>query len=138
MGAAEERLIRAYIEDFNRRKAIDPASFFAEDALSEEIALGTAVRGLEAIGKIARSMAQTDLRIDIDRLFSTTEYACMEWTMSGTHTFEWLGFPPTGQRFSIKGLTSIDLASGRMTRYSDYWDFASLLRQVGLLPVTRS
>ncbi len=56
--------------------------------------------------------------------------------MSGPHSFKWLGFPPTGRPFSVKGVTAVDLAGGRMTRYSDYWDFASLLRQVGLLPAT--
>lgn len=134
MGAAEEQLIRAYLEGFNRRDAIDPASYFADAAIIEELALGTIVRGLAAVEKIVHSMAETDLRIEIDRLFSTAEHACVEWTMSGTHSFEWLGFPPTGSRFSVKGVTTVDLAGGRMTRWSDYWDFATLLRQVGLLP----
>jgi steroid delta-isomerase-like uncharacterized protein len=136
MGAAEEQLIRAYFQGFNQRDAIDAASFFAEDALSEEFALDSVVHGLEGIQKILHSMAQTDVRIDIDRLFSTTEHACVEWTMSGTYSFKWLGFPPTGKRFSVRGVTAIDLAGGKIRRYSDYWDFASLLRQVGLLSPT--
>ncbi len=40
------------------------------------------------------------------------------------------------QDLRSRGVTAVDLAGGRMTRYSDYWDFASLLRQVGLLPAT--
>ncbi len=65
MGATEDRLIRAYIEGFNRRDTIDPASFFAEDAVCEEFALGSVVRGLEGVEMVLRSMAQTDLWIDI-------------------------------------------------------------------------
>jgi ketosteroid isomerase-like protein len=42
--------------------------------------------------------------------------------------------PATGKRFSVRGATILELQSGKIRRNSDYWDAASVMRQVGLLP----
>ena len=55
--------------------------------------------------------------------------------MSGTHNGDLPGLPATGNRFSsIRGATIVELAGGKIRRNSDYWDAASLMKQVGLLP----
>jgi steroid delta-isomerase-like uncharacterized protein len=54
--------------------------------------------------------------------------------MSGTHKGDFPGMPATGKRFSIRGVTILELEAGRIRRNADYWDAASVMRQVGLLP----
>ncbi len=102
MGSPEEMLVRAYLDAYNRHDADATASYFTEDCLYEDIALGTVVNGREKVRKGLQAIADTDLSWHIDRVFSTADRACVEWTMSGTHTFSWLRYPPTGRRFSVK------------------------------------
>ena len=42
--------------------------------------------------------------------------------------------PATGRRFAVPGVTCVSLHGGRIGRQADYWDLATLLRQLGLLP----
>jgi steroid delta-isomerase-like uncharacterized protein len=58
----------------------------------------------------------------------------MEWVMSGTHHGDFPGMPATGKRFSVRGAAIVELQGGKIRRLSDYWDAATVMRQVGLLP----
>jgi hypothetical protein len=44
------------------------------------------------------------------------------------------GMPATGKPFSVRGATALQLDDGRISRNSDYWDMATLLTQLGLMP----
>jgi ketosteroid isomerase-like protein len=44
------------------------------------------------------------------------------------------GVPTSGRRFRVRGATVLELRDGRVTRNADYWDPATLLNQLGLLP----
>ena len=55
--------------------------------------------------------------------------------MSGTHKGDLPGIPATGKRFpSVRGSTILELEAGKIRRESDYWDAATFMKQVGLLP----
>jgi steroid delta-isomerase-like uncharacterized protein len=54
--------------------------------------------------------------------------------MSGTHAGDFPGMPATGKRLSVRGSTILELEAGKIRRESDYWDAATFMRQVGLLP----
>jgi steroid delta-isomerase-like uncharacterized protein len=55
--------------------------------------------------------------------------------MSGTHEGNFPGIPATGNHISsVRGTTVLELEAGKIRRESDYWDAATLMRQVGLLP----
>jgi steroid delta-isomerase-like uncharacterized protein len=54
--------------------------------------------------------------------------------MSGTHRGDFPGIPATGKGFSsVRGSTILELDDGRIRRESNYWDGATLMKQVGLL-----
>jgi hypothetical protein len=43
--------------------------------------------------------------------------------------------PPTGKHFSaVRGTSILELEAGKIRRQSDYWDAATFMKQVGLLP----
>jgi predicted ester cyclase len=55
--------------------------------------------------------------------------------MSGTHNGDFPGIPATGKHFSsARGTSILELEAGKIHREADYWDAATLMRQVGLLP----
>jgi steroid delta-isomerase-like uncharacterized protein len=67
--------------------------------------------------------------------FADGRWAVVEWVMSGTHTGDLPGIPATGKRFSsVRGSTILELEAGKIRRKSDYWDAATFMKQVGLLP----
>jgi steroid delta-isomerase-like uncharacterized protein len=67
--------------------------------------------------------------------FATSEWAVIEWVMSGTHKGGLPGIRATGKRFSsVRGTTILELEAGKIRRESDYWDAATFMKQVGLLP----
>jgi steroid delta-isomerase-like uncharacterized protein len=55
--------------------------------------------------------------------------------MSGSYSSNYLGFPQAaGRHFSVRGASVMELRAGRISRISDYWNFASFLQQVGSTP----
>jgi steroid delta-isomerase-like uncharacterized protein len=54
--------------------------------------------------------------------------------MSGTHQGDLPGMPATRKSFAVRGATALELDNGRISRNSDYWDMATLLTQLGLMP----
>jgi ketosteroid isomerase-like protein len=46
--------------------------------------------------------------------------------------------PPTGKSFSVPGASIIELQAGKIKRETLYWDSATFLRQLGLMPEVRS
>jgi hypothetical protein len=45
------------------------------------------------------------------------------------------GVPATGKRFSsVRGSSILELDAGKIRRQSDYWDAATFMKEVGLLP----
>jgi len=57
-------------------------------------------------------------------------HGTIEWVFTGTDK----GLYKTGKRFSVRGVSVIDLRGGKISRNLDFYDAASIMRQVGLLP----
>jgi hypothetical protein len=50
---------------------------------------------------------------------------------------DWLVLAPffgTGKQISVRGATIIDMQGDKISRNADYYDSATILREVGLLP----
>jgi steroid delta-isomerase-like uncharacterized protein len=56
----------------------------------------------------------------------------IEWIFSGTDANP--GLHGTGKKFSVRGVSVVEIEGRRIARETDYWDLATLLRQIGLLP----
>ena len=55
--------------------------------------------------------------------------------MSGTQTGDLPGMPASGRPFRVRGATLITLDdAGQVSGWTEYWDTAIWLRQVGFLP----
>jgi steroid delta-isomerase-like uncharacterized protein len=57
-----------------------------------------------------------------------------EWVMRGTHRGDMPGLPATGKQVDLRGASIFDLADGKIRRCSDYWNVATFLKQLGLMP----
>jgi len=49
-----------------------------------------------------------------------------------------LEIPATGKGFSIRGASVTELHNGKISRNTDYWNLATMMQQLGAMPVPRS
>jgi steroid delta-isomerase-like uncharacterized protein len=127
-----------YIDAWNAHDGAGVAAHMAEDGVYTDVALGESHTGRADIRDWINGMAT---QFSSDYRFVTTSFQqsgsayAAEWTMTGTHDGPAGPLPPTGKAFTILGVSIGTLDSGgRIARNTDYWDMASFLGQVGMLP----
>ncbi len=112
-------------------------ALFADDCVFEDVTFGVVARGKEELRSFANRAfaAVPDFKYELISRFAASHWAAIEWVMSGTHQGDFPGMPATGKRFSlVRGATILELEGGKIRRESDYWDAATFMKQVGLLP----
>jgi steroid delta-isomerase-like uncharacterized protein len=137
--ADTERVAKDYLEAWNSHDVDKIASFFTDDGVYEDVALGVAHRGKKELKDFFKSMFVSfpDLKIELKStvLSSTGDWTASEWVMSGTFAQSSIpGVPATGKSFSVRGASVTEYRDGKMSRNTDYWSLASFLQQVGLMP----
>jgi steroid delta-isomerase-like uncharacterized protein len=60
--------------------------------------------------------------------------AAVEWVSRGTHQGDLPGMPAAGKPWEVRGISVVELEDGKITRCRDYWDFATVMRELGFLP----
>jgi steroid delta-isomerase-like uncharacterized protein len=59
--------------------------------------------------------------------------AAIEWTGQGTHQGDMPGMPATNKRATFRGVSIMELQDGKIKRNTDYWDMATLMKQLGFI-----
>jgi len=131
-----ETMAKDYITALNSHDVDKILSFFTDDCVYEDVAVGVVNHGKQELKAFVTSwyVWSRDLKFERKSFFSAGDWAATEWIMSGTHTGDLLGIPATNKRFSLRGASVIEMRTGRISRNSDYWNLASGLQQVGILP----
>jgi len=111
-------------------------SLHTDDIIVENVALGTISRGKEAVrANLERNFAAIpDYRIELTSCFASGDRQWEEYVACGTHEGEFMGIPATGKSFSFRVTTVRELRNGKTSHVSVYYDSASLMRQLGVLP----
>jgi steroid delta-isomerase-like uncharacterized protein len=112
-------------------------ALFVGDCFFEEVTFGVVARDKEEHRSFANRAfaANPDLKYGLRSRFAASQWAVIEWVMSGTHKGDLRGIPATGKRFSsVRGSTILELEADKIRRESDYWDAATFMKQVGMLP----
>jgi ketosteroid isomerase-like protein len=121
-----ERMLAVY----NRHDGAGFASYFAPDGVLRVVALGEVSVGRERI-QAAREETWRDFDYTLEPrgLYECGEHVWLEWTMTG----EWI---PTHRR--VEGLLGCSHytfgADGLFAEDVVYFDYATMARQLGLLP----
>lgn len=138
MSAAEKKtpIAERWIAAWNSHDAEKVVAIFTPDVLYEDVTFGAANHGSAELRKFAASIfdAVPDGKFDLVNSSVDGRHGSIEWIFSGTDH----GLYKTGKRFSVRGVTVIDLRAGRISRNLDYYDAASIMRQVGLLSAEKT
>jgi steroid delta-isomerase-like uncharacterized protein len=77
-----------------------------------------------------------DLDFEIEHQIAENDTIAVVGTMTGTHSGEFLGVPPTGRKVNVMVMDTSRVRDGK---FSDHWglvDVPTLMAQVGMQPPT--
>jgi len=80
-----------------------------------------------------------DLHFTLKNRIADGDNVAITWTATGTHsgpmmTSTGAQIPPTGKKGVVNGCTTYRFQGGKIVSSENYWDMASLLMQLGLMP----
>ncbi len=129
-GTAE--LIKDQYAAWNAHDPDKIVTFYTNDVVYEDVTFGIKANGHAELRKMAADFFASvpDLKLDIVKSTESDKGGSVEWVFSGTDT----GLYKTGKKFSVRGVSVYELRGGKFASNRDYYDSASIMRQVGLLP----
>jgi steroid delta-isomerase-like uncharacterized protein len=133
MAAAQKKtsIADGWIAAWNSHDAEKVVAIFTTDVLYEDVTLAAVSHGSAELRKFAASAfeAVPDMKFELVNSSAERGHGSIEWIFSGTDH----GLYKTGKRFSVRGVSAIDLRGGKISRELDFYNAASVMRQVGLL-----
>jgi ketosteroid isomerase-like protein len=127
------RALRAGIE----RDRTTLESVCTADVRAWSPALATSSRD-ELIGQLERrEEAFSDLEVTTTPLDAGGDYACVEWTVTMTHTgtlvLPGMVLEPTGLVVTVRGVTVAEFRDDRICALRQYWDEFTVPEQLGVI-----
>jgi steroid delta-isomerase-like uncharacterized protein len=127
-GAVAEKWIAAW----NSHDPDKMLPVFTDDVFYEDVAYGEVSHGHAEFRKFAADEfdAVPDLELKLVRASVQNGHGTIEWSFSGTDK----GIYKTGKKFTVRGVSVIDVRGGKIARSLDFYDSGTIMRQVGVLP----
>lgn len=129
-----EPLIPEWAKAWSSASSEDFASIFTEDCVYEDVAAEHVCHGRGNLKEFFRQvrMAFPNFTITLTSRLIAHELASAEWTMTGTHGGDLLGLPATNKHVTLPGVSIFHIRSGKLQRCTDYYNMASMLKQLGV------
>ena len=112
------------------------ANTFAAEGVLDPKPTGATFTGQEAITGWYADLftAFPDLAPSLVNRYQDRNVIIDEVAFSGTHDGSFLGIPATGKPVKVAASIVYEFADGAIVRESAYWDVATMLIQMGVLP----
>ena len=118
-----DALARDYNDAWNARDVDRIVSFWAEDGVMDDVPLGEAAIGIEAVRKGVEDWltAFPDMVSEQEgRSISVDDAVAYEWRLSATNEGPYDGRPATGRRIEYRGIAVLEVnGDGKIVRHSD-------------------
>lgn len=131
-----EEHARSYFDALSRRDAHAMAGHWSEEGFADIVPLGV-LRGRAEITGLFRDLfaAVPDLETTVTRLVAGEHEVVVEWRMTGHFSGQaFQGVEATGRHVELRGIDLIEIADGKNTSVTAYYDGMSFARQIGLMP----
>ena len=111
------------------------ARYYTQDAVYEDATLGAVNHGTADIRKFAQQFfdESPDAKFRVTSSFMRDGHGYAEWVMTGTD----VGIFKTNKRFEVRGASIMQGSPERLSNQTDYWDMATLMKQLGVMPEHR-
>lgn len=117
-----------FSEIWNQRNAPKAFELMTEDATGY-LEGGQTITGPAAFLEFQNQFlsAVPDLKIDVVESVSDDSNVCVHWVASGNHTGDGMGFVPSGQPISFRGVTWFKVRDGKAVEGRDFWNINALM-----------
>src|SRR5713101_10085104 len=124
--------VRQSFAAWNSHDADKVVAFYTEDVVYEDVAYGVVNHGAPELRKFAAGFfeAVPDLRLELISSAIREGHGIAEWILSGTDKRLY----NTGKKFSVRGVSVFEMRGGKCSSNKDFYDLATIMRQVGVLP----
>ena len=122
----------SWIAAWNSHDPAKWATYFTPDVYYEDVTVGEISRGSAEAQKFAASFFTDvpDLKLELADSSIEGNHGSIQWILSGTDK----GVFKTGKPFKVRGVSIITINNGKISRSIDYYDLATIMKQVGVLP----
>jgi len=133
-------IARSLYEYWNSRELERNAELMLEEGEVVLVGSDTRFRGPDGMLEFDRMWAGAfpDGRVTIDRVIASGDHVCVEYTGRGTHrgTLRSPGgdIAPTGRSVTLHLCDVLEFRDGKIRSLRSYFDSASLLQQLGVMP----
>lgn len=130
-----ESIVEGMFDSLNARDYARAAGAIAEHCEWQSVAAESTHRGPGAIVAGLREFvaAFPDWRADVKSVTAAGDMVVIEWDSSGTFQNPFRGRKANGKRFRRRGCSVAEVEGGKIVRYRDYYDRATLLQQLDLI-----
>jgi steroid delta-isomerase-like uncharacterized protein len=133
--ARREAVVAAHVDAENRHD-LDALLASFERPRYEVVPLGTADDGAAAVRQLIGGLLEAfpDFHFYARRLHHADDVVLVEGRFTGTHRAAWAGVPATGRSIDVPAACVFEFEGAGCVCERVYFDFATLLRQLGALP----
>ncbi len=75
-----------------------------------------------------------DMRVTVDEMVGEGDTVVTRLTMTGTHTGDMMGIPPTGRQFKTRGMDMVHIVNGKATEVWHFEEEMAFWQQLGIAP----
>jgi len=128
-----KQLLGKWIDAFKAADIDALIACYAADAVNFQIAAEPVI-GIERIQTDFEQFfhAFPDAYSDVENVLGDGDWAAWEWSGGGTFMGEFLGKPPTGRSFKLRGCGFFHFRDGKIVFQRGYWDKETWFSQIAL------
>jgi steroid delta-isomerase-like uncharacterized protein len=126
---------KGWLREFTPEGIAKTMSMYADQVDFEDVTLGHKESTAAGIQKFFTGFSRgpSQHRFEVTQWAGDDSGGAMEWTWHSKHETEIFGVPAKGKETTVRGISYIGLRNGKIIAERDYWDCATLLRQLGAL-----
>ena len=129
--ASGKSVAEAYVHAWNKHDFAALDTILAADALHEDIAQNVHATGVPAIKDFMRQdiAKEPDLNWQMTNTVEDGRFVAFEWKWTSTYTGpDATGKTVTSKKLSGRGASFVEIESGKIKRFTDYYDLGSFFR----------
>ena len=129
---SNKSVVEEMFAGWNSRNPDKVAAAFSEDGVYEDVTAGSISRGPAEVRKWAAGgfeMFDNFKMVLVSSSFHNGS-GVVEWIWSGTDK-------AVGKNFSVRGVSIVEIRKGKIVRYKEFYDWATAMKQLGLLPAEK-
>ena len=112
---------------------------FIDDAYSPSFVARVPRSGYQGLDEFRRYVAETrrgipDIYFYVKEQYVDGDHLVTRFQMTGTHTGDFLGIPPTGKPIDVEGVAINRFHDGRFVESWTVWDVMGLCHELGIVP----